>query len=486
LNPGFMSQQAPMLQALDDAPITKRYVILALVTMVGAVLDLFDFFLIAFIVPVIDDDWHLTFGQATIVLLSAGVGAIAGALIWGRLGDKYGRRKPLIWGILTFSIATGVLSLAPDDGWWFLALGRVVVGAGVAGVAVIAVPLTLEFTPTRLRTTLVGLVTTATVPIGILAAAVAAATLADPLGWRPLFAIGVLPATLALFVRWYVPESPRWLIDQGRPEEARKSVAYLLMVPEESISLEVPPREREPEIGFRQLLRQRNSLIVTCTAWFGASVAVSGMILWGPTFLKEILEIDSDEAALMFIWVTLGSFVGRLFFSFAPARLGRRTCGVITGLGAAPLLFLAGLSGETEVVGVSVFLVAMVVAGFFVDGGFANLAPLTPELFPTSMRTQGLGLSWAFSGFGRIIGPLVVGTIAAEGSDPIEPQAALDAMVPAFTFLAVSSLVAGLIFLLMKVEPHGRDLESLSDELRETAAARDAPAVEAPAPAPPG
>lgn len=463
-----------MLQALDDAPITKRYVVLAVVTMFGAVLDLFDFFLIAFIVPVIDDEWHLTFGQATAVLLSAGVGAIAGALIWGRLGDRYGRRRPLIAGILTFSIATGVLAAAPEDGWWFLALGRIVVGAGVAGVAVIAVPLTLEFTPTRMRTTLVGFVTTATVPIGILAAAVAAATLADPLGWRVLFAVGVAPAVLALFIKWYVPESPRWLIDQGRPEEARRSVAYLLMVPEESISLEVPVRDREPEIGFRQLFRHRNSVLVTCTAWFGASVAVSGLILWGPTFLKEILEIDSDRAALLFIWVTLGSFAGRLFFSFAPARLGRKLCGVITGLGAAPLLVLAGLAGESELLGVSLFLVALVFASFFVDGGFANLAPLTPELFPTSMRTQGLGVSWAWSGLGRIVGPLVVGTIAAEGDDPIEPQAALDAMAPAFIFLAVASLVAGLIFLLMKVEPHGRDLESLSDEFR--ASAREAPA----------
>jgi putative MFS transporter len=476
-----MSQQAPMLQALDDAPITKRYVILAAVTMFGAVLDLFDFFLIAFIVPVIDDEWHLTFGQATVVLLSAGVGAIAGALVWGRLGDKYGRRKPLIWGVLTFSIATGLLALAPEDGWWYLALGRVIVGAGVAGVAVIAVPLTLEFTPTRMRTTLVGFVTTATVPIGILLAAVLSATLADPLGWRPLFAFGIAPAALALFIKWYVPESPRWLIDQGRPEEARRSVAYLLMVEEESLSLDVPPRGREPEIGFRQLFRHRNSVLVTCTAWFGASVAVSGLVLWGPTFLKEILEIDSDEAALMFIWVTLGSFAGRMFFSFAPARTGRRLAGILTGLGAAPLLFLAGASGETEVIGISLFLLMLVAASFFVDGGFANLAPLTPELFPTSMRTQGLGLSWAFSGVGRIVGPLVVGTIAAEGSDPIEPQAALDAMVPAFTFLAVASLLAGLVFLLMRVEPHGRDLESLSDEFRDSVAREPAPEPVAPA-----
>jgi MFS transporter, putative metabolite:H+ symporter len=453
-----------MIEALDEAPITRRYVVLAAVTMFGAVLDLFDFFLIAFIVPVVDDDWNLTFGQATAVLLSAGIGAIGGALLWGRMGDRYGRRRPLIAGILTFSIATGLLAAAPDDGWWYLALLRIVVGAGVAGVAVIAVPLTLEFTPTRLRTTLTGFVTTAMVPIGILAAAVASATLADPLGWRTLFAIGVVPAALALFVRYFVPESPRWLLDQGRPEEARRSVAYLLMRDEEEFSLDVP-HERAPEYGFRSLLRYRTSVIVTTGAWFGASVAVAGLVLWGPTFLKEILEIDSDEAALLFVFVTIGSFAGRLFFSFAPGRWGRRTCGVLMGMGAAPLLLLAGFSGETEIAGISLFLLALIAASFFVDGGFANLAPFTPEVFPTSMRTQGLGLAWAFSGVGRIIGPLAVGTIAGTGNDPIEPQAALDAMAPAFSFLAVASLLAGLVFLLMRLEPHGRDLESLSTEL---------------------
>src|SRR5215210_1091082 len=464
-----MPQQAPMLQALDDAPITKRYVVLAAVTMFGAVLDLFDFFLIAFILPVVDDDWHLTFGQATAVLLSAGVGAVGGALLWGKLGDRYGRRRPLIAGILTFSIGTGLLAAAPDGGWWYLALLRVVVGAGVAGVAVIAVPLTLEFTPTRLRTKLTGFITTAMVPIGILAAAVAAGVLADPLGWRPLFAVGVVPAILALFVRLYVPESPRWLLDQGRAEEARRSIAFLLMKDEDELSLETPPREREPEHGYRQLLRYRDSVIVTCTAWFGASVAVAGLVLWGPTFLKEILEIDSDEAALLFVFVTLGSFGGRLFFSFVPERIGRRKCGVIMGLGAAPLLVLAGLSGESEIVGIPAFLLALIAAAFFVDGGFANLAPFTPEVFPTSMRTQGLGLAWAFSGLGRIVGPLAVGTIAGTGSDPIEPAAALDAMLPAFGFLAVASLLAGLVFLVMKLEPHGRDLESLNSELMEGA-----------------
>jgi MFS transporter, putative metabolite:H+ symporter len=192
-----------MLTALDEAPVTRRYVILAVSVMVGAVLDLFDFFLIAFVVPILADEWDLSFGQATVVLLSAGLGAIAGSILWGRLGDRYGRRRPLIAGILTFSLATGAAALAPDDGWWFVSICRFIVGAGVAGVAVVAVPMVLEFTPTRLRTKVTGFVTTAMVPIGILAAALATAAL-DP-NWRALFAIGLLPILLVAFIVVYVP-----------------------------------------------------------------------------------------------------------------------------------------------------------------------------------------------------------------------------------------------------------------------------------------
>ena len=64
--------------------------------MVGAVLDLFDFFLIAFVVPDLADEWDLTFGQAAVMLLSAGVGAIGGSIVWGRAGDRLGRRRPLM------------------------------------------------------------------------------------------------------------------------------------------------------------------------------------------------------------------------------------------------------------------------------------------------------------------------------------------------------------------------------------------------------
>ncbi len=457
-----------MLEALDEAPLSRRFYLLAAAVMVGAVLDLFDFFLIAFVVPDIADEWDLTFGQTALVLVGAGFGAILGSILWGRAGDRFGRRRPLIAGILTFSLATGALAAAPDGGWWYLALLRFVVGAGVAGVAVIAVPLTLEFTPTRLRTQVTGFVTTAMVPIGIMAAALAAGVLMPAIGWRPLFAVGVLPALLAVFVYHYVPESPRWLADQGRLGEARSVVAWLLERDENELSLEAPPSPEGQGTRYGDLWRYRDSVIVTVLAWFGASVAVSGLVLWGPTFLERILDINSDTAALLFVFVTIGSLGGRLFFSFYPQRLGRRTCGLVMGFGAPPLLILAAFSGKSELLGVPLFLLALIAAAFFVDGGFANLAPYTPEIFPTRLRTHGMGLAWAVSGLGRIVGPAAVAIMAGTGT-LIKPAAALDALTPSFLFLAAGSALVGLGFLLVKIEPHGRDLETLAADLVEEA-----------------
>lgn len=457
-----------MLRALDEAPLTRRYWILALSVMVGAVLDLFDFFLIAFVVPIVSDEWRLTFGQAAAVLLSAGFGSIAGAVLWGRLGQRHGRRRPLIAGILVFSLATGAMALAPDGGWWFLAIGRFIVGAGVAGVAVIALPMVLEVTPTRMRTKVAGFVTTAMVPIGIAAAALITAAF-DP-SWRPVFAIGLLPSLLAIFVAVYVPESPRWLLDQGRAEDARRVIAWLLMRPAEELAVEAPAPDPARGHGYGELLRFRQSIRVTVVAWFAASGAVAGLILWGPTFLAKILDIGSKQAALLFGLVTLGSFAGRLFFSFVPVRTGRRLCGVAMGLGAAPLLALAAFSAKTELAGASLFLLALIAASFFVDGGFANLAPYTSEVFPTHLRTQGMGVAWAMSGAGRIVGPLGVALIAGTSS-LIKPDATLDAMRPAFLYLAAFSLLVGIAFLATTIEPHGRDLETIGAELTEEAAA---------------
>lgn len=454
-----------MLRALDEAPVNRRYLILMGSVMVGAVLDLFDFFLIAFVVPILNDEWDLTFGQATAMLLSAGFGAILGSLLWGRFGERLGRRRPLIAGLTIFSLGTGAMALAPDEGWWFVAIFRFIVGAGVAGVAVIALPMVIEFTPTRLRTKVTGFVTTAMVPVGILAAAGAAALL-DP-NWRAIFALGLLPLVSVAFTLLYVPESPRWLLEHGRREEARRVIAWLLMREPEELELETADEPPDHGSGYRDLFAYRKSVTVTILAWLGASATVAGVFLWGPTFIEQVLDVDSDKAAGLFVIVILGAFAGRLFFSFFPQRSGRRISGLVMGVGAPIFLAVAAFSSGSDVL----FLLALACAAFFVDGGFANLAPYTSEIYPTAMRTQGMGLAWMMSGIGRIVGPAGIGLIAGS-SDPIEPEATVAALEPGFLFLAGCALLVLVGFLVVKLEPHGSDLETFGAKLAAERAGR--------------
>lgn len=459
-------KRAVLYDAIDVSEIGWRYKELAGAVMLGATLEFFDFYLIAFVVPEVSDEWGLTRAQETWILLSAGLGAIIGSIIWGKLGDKIGRKRPLIVGICVFSIATGLMALAPEDGWQYLSFMRFIVGMGVGGVAAVAVPLLLEYTPTRLRSVLVGLITTAMIPIAILLAAVVSAVFIPLVGWRPLFAVGVLPVLLAFYTARRVPESARWLVEKGRKEEARAVIADIVSVDVEAIPEDVPPPfAGRGNGGFRELLQYRRSFWGSFLGWFGAACVAGGIVLWGPTFVKEVLDVSTGTAALLFVFVTLGSFAGRLFFSLAPARIGRRRAGMIMGFGAVPVLILTGLAGDSGVAAGYVFLAGLVIAAFFSDGGYANLVPYTSEVFPTHVRAQGMGVAQAVNGLGRIIGPAFLAALIGSTGAADEAATTFESLSNGFFFLAAASLVIGLAFWLVAVEPHGKDLESLAAEI---------------------
>jgi MFS family permease len=201
-------------------------------------LEFFDYFLIGFVLAFIVGPWELTFGQSAIVLLSSGIGAILGAAVWGRLAHRIGRRAVFIGTVLNFSIATGVLAMTPDHGWVFLTIFRFFVGFGVGGLYCVDLPLVQEFMPASKRGFVGGLVT-AFIPLGVLVGSILGAYLAPFVGWRGLFACGLVPALLCLLIRAWVPESPRWLVRLGRPEEARRSLAWALQVSPETLPLPV-------------------------------------------------------------------------------------------------------------------------------------------------------------------------------------------------------------------------------------------------------
>ena len=196
---------------------------------VADLLDFFDFFLIGYVTAALTKQWSLTYWEGGAILLASGIGAPPGAFFWGWLGDRIGRRTVFILSAITISLATGIMVFTPGPdgfvpGWLFLVFFRIFVGVGNAGIYTIDLPLVQEFIPGYKRGWVSALVTTM-LPAGGMLAGFAAWLLLPLVGWRGLFLVGLVPLVLVFMIRYWVPESPRWLTRMGRMEEARKSLA---------------------------------------------------------------------------------------------------------------------------------------------------------------------------------------------------------------------------------------------------------------------
>src|SRR5215468_6953935 len=210
-------------------------------------LDFFDLFLIGYVTAALTKEWSLTYWQGGAILMASGIGAPLGAYFCGWLGDRFGRRNLFIASSITISIATGLCVFTPGPaalipGWLFLVIMRVFVGVGNAGIYTIDLPLVQEFIPAYKRGWVSALVTTM-LPAGSLLAGFVGWQLLPLVGWRGLFLVGLVPLVLVFMIRYWVPESPRWLMRMGRIEEARRSLAWALMVDPQEITL---PADLEP------------------------------------------------------------------------------------------------------------------------------------------------------------------------------------------------------------------------------------------------
>jgi putative MFS transporter len=426
----------------------------------GDMLDFFDFYLIGYVLAFIVGPWQLTFGQSAMVLLSAGLGAVPGAFFWGWMADRIGRRKVFILTALNFSIPTGLMALTPEHGWVYLTFCRFLVGFGVSGLFAVDLPLVQEFVPTYKRGWVGGLVT-ACLPIGNILGAFLGAYLAPVLGWRGLFAIGLLPALLTLLIRAWVPESPRWLIRNGRGEEARRSVAWALQIDPSEVSLPATIEEVAPT-PWRELFKYPRSLIVSCLTSLSQTSGI-GILMWATTLLVLILKVTPAEAAGMMIWVGLTGFAGRLVCSYANDAIGRRPAGFIVGMGGALFMALTGFYYNAFIGGVSLFWLFLMVQRFFGDGAYAVIGPYSAEIWPAGLRTSGMGFGYGVGNLGKIIGPLGLALICGQ-SNFVSPKASLDFVLPALLFLAFWSALAGFAFL-FGIETRGRSIEEIDAAL---------------------
>ncbi|HJU15548.1 MAG TPA: MFS transporter [Stellaceae bacterium] len=451
-----------MLELLEQQKkLTKNQWLIAGAATLGDMLDFFDFLLIGFVLAFIVKDWHLTYGASGAILLASGISAPFGSLFYGWVADKIGRRTALILAVLNVSIATGAMALTPDGAWIYLIVCRLFVGFGTTGLYSVDITLMQEFTGSHNRGWITGLTTTM-LPAGFLLGALLGAFATPYIGWRGLFAVGLLPALLTLYIRAFVPESPHWLARRGRLEEARQALAWALMVDPAQIPLPVvpPPVERTRWI---ELFKYPRSIIAGCLTGLTQTGGVA-LALWQVTLFVMVLRITPPEAAKLVIWISIAAIAGRFYCSWISDAWGRRASGIFSCLTAAVFMALAGYLHSVFIGGVSMFFLMNLLQSFFGSGNYSIVGPYMGELWPARLRGSGMGLVYGVGNLGKFIGPAGLAVIAGS-SNYVKPEATLNALVPGFLYFASWYVLGALAFWLIAMETRGRTIDEIDAEL---------------------
>lgn len=447
--------RAAIAARFERLPLCRWHVTVRLI--VGAVtfFEAFDQLLIAYALPELRHEWDLSTSAATLLLTVGSIGMLIGALLSGRLADRIGRVKVIALCIALSSVANLALSLStsPDA---FMAL-RFVQGLAIGGEVPVAATFIAEITRSHQRGRFV-LLYELVFPAGLTVGALVAAWVVPIMGWRWMYVLAAVPGLLCILVQRKVPESPRWLADHGKVDEASEVMSGIEAEVERITGKPLPPVPEalpvtapgEAASGLRGLFtgRYRRRTLVIGVLWFTGYFVNYGITSWLPTIYQNRYGLSLSDALLYSTVTSCAGLVGCLVAALTVDRAGRRK--VITGClgGAAVMLVaLAAIGADTPVQ----VLVWTSLAAVFFFGSNICLYLYTPELFPTRMRALGSSLGGAMNRLGVILGPIVVGVVYAGGN-----------VSTVFVMLGAVALVGAVVAGVGAEETAGRRLEEVS------------------------
>ena len=219
-----------------------------------------------------------------------------------------------------------------------------------------------------------------------------------------------------------------------------------------------------------QLFRYPRSVAASCLTAISQTGGV-GLLLWITALFVLVLRITPAEASYLMIYVSLVGIAGRLLCSYLSDAIGRRAAGMLIGYGGAITMALAGYLNSVWHRRRVAVLRAGDVQRFFGDGSYAIIGPYIAEVWPARLRASGMGLGYGVGNLGKIIGPLGLALIIGS-SNYVSPKATLDAIGPAFLFLAFWYALAATAFWLVAFETKGRSIEEIDASLAGTDAAK--------------
>jgi MFS transporter, putative metabolite:H+ symporter len=402
--------------------------------------------LLGFALPFIIEDFGISTTQAGLIASATFAGMLVGAWFWGTVSDYIGRRLGFQLTVLIFA-GFGLLS-AFAPGWEWLAVLRFLTGFGLGGALPLDFSLYAEYLPRENRGRNLVLLESFWA-VGTITAAALAWLLVPSFGWRPLLATSALAAVLVLWIRRSIPESPRYLAISGRVDEAKEILARIATAngrPTPEGDLTVGERQAGSPVANLWAPRLRRVTVMLWITWFCISLAYYGIFTWLPAVFVERGLPPLQTYQNTFI-LALAQLPGFFSAAYLIERWGRRnTLGLyLLASGVATFLFAI-------VTGFGGLLASAVLMSFFSLGAWGSLYAWTPELYPTEIRTTGMG--WA-SGMARVAGvisPTLGGILFAL------------ALLNALSLWAAAFAIGGLAVFLLGVETKKQALsDTVSD-----------------------
>jgi len=409
--------------ALDRIPFRRAHVLILVLVAFGALFDAIEQYNVGLAAPLIAAQWELSNTQVGLLTTLTFAGMAIGSLIAGVTGDRYGRRVTYMYNLVLYTVGALLAAFAPDIGW--LLVARFIVGIGLGGELNTGLTLVAELMPTKYRGAAVATVNIAAGGLGIFVSSALAALVLGPLettlggpevAWRWLLGLLALPALLVFVYRWFLPESPRYLLVEGQVAAANEVLSRLaanrlrpLRDAQPTAYVDAAEGERLPRQRVRLAeifsgVLARNTLViwVVSAMTFGAQVTIT---VFMPTVLVA-RGIDVSTSLAYTTIINIGGLIGAVLASVFGYRLKRR---MVLGYGAVVAVVVAIAFGTSASLAMILVLGGLLQLMFILLNTTAWV--WAPELYPTRVRAFGTGASVTVALVSASLVPLLAGVI---------------------------------------------------------------------------
>jgi putative MFS transporter len=444
---------AMLVARIERLPLSWWHIRSRLIIGTATFFDAYSLMAIAYALPVLVRQWHLTPKAVGLVISAGFFGQLFGALIFGWLAERIGRLRVTQVSVVIFALMS--LCCAWSWGMTSLAVFRFLQGLGVGGEVPVASAYINEFAGSKSRGRFFVLYELA-FSLGLILAGTLGWWLVPSLGWQMVFYIGTLPAVGAIFLRRMLPESPRWLATHGRMAEAETIVAEMetaIARSGKTLTEPVPRPFVAPKRGvpiLKEMLSGRylRRSVLLWVLWISSYLVYYGLFTWLPTMYTSVFHVPLQRALAWGVISQVFSLVGSLFCAWLIDRMGRRRWYIMAYLcGASPLLLLAYMGAQSG------FQVWLTVSFSYLFLGSINLSLYlyTAEMYPTRMRAFAASVASAWMRLASTLGPSVVGFMLVHSGTRW-----------VFLMFALVAATGGVAMLLFSTETTGRVLEEIS------------------------